>query len=349
MSFEDKLNKRLLSEAPSRALATAQQNLRTRQPTGGLDDVQAAAAKRGISRKPQSPPDFAAVRKSMRRPMVSLDAAIHQIDQFLNTTQQDPSRLDSTVTEIEKAFNNIFEPLKAVRAGVADLRKASKAFNAEYTGEQAGQQPAQPAQQAQQAGQQAPGVSVEPGPGEDRFLNRIATDVELSNRQEDKLYAAKQGWEAYKQSGGKMNRGEFFRALARKLRLPDEVEARKPQPVDLPKRSLPPVGASKRYKPMGQRPGELQYRPTRTSPIESSAQRRKLVEAQDLGRLVPEFDEGRLINKIVTDIEMVNNPRDKESAFREGWLEYQGSGGRMNRNEFTKAVLSKLNRALPQQ
>ncbi len=339
MSFENKLNQRLISEA-------------------SLDDVGAAAAKRGLRKK--KPQEFADVRKALRRPMVQLDAAVHQIDKFLNTTQQDPSRLDSTVAEIEKAFNSLFEPLKAVRAGVQNLRLSAntmKSAGFEYAGQ--GEKPATPA--PQQAAQ-----GNKPGVDENRFFNRVATSIEAMNRQEDKMMAAKQGFEAYQQQGGKMNRGEFMRALVQRLRPPAEKQP-----------ALPSDTGAKQYGQQGRRRGELQYHPARTSPIESyaptSVQRRILREAgfgshgdpisydpvisntakssvgsnkqYNLGKLPVVPNEDRLINKIVTEIEMVNNHEDKKMAFRNGWLDYQNAGGALNHSEFVKSVTNKLKMA----
>lgn len=319
MSFEDKLNKRLLSEAP---VSPVRQALQRKQ-----------AAMSGAKQGPD--PDFAAVRKSLRRPMVAMDAAVHKIDQLLNQTQQDPSALADVVTQIEQSFNAIFNPLKAVRSGISDLRKAADTFGAEYVGQKQQQAPAQ--QQQQQ--------KIEPGVDEDRYLNRIATDVEMANRQEDKMAAAKAGFDSYKSQGGKMNRGEFFRRLVQKLRLPNEQEQEQ--------RRLPNVGASKNYGAAGTRQGELQFKQGRTAPIESytptSSQRRMLQEGPNkyysLGQLPQVPDEDRLINKVVTDIEMVNNINDKKTAFRNGWFEYQQAGGALSHSAFARAVTDKLKMA----
>lgn len=333
MSFEKKLNKRLLSEAPGDVAG---------QPVNyaemmGKPTPKPAAPTPAPQVKPGAP-DFAAVRRSMRRPMVALDTAVHKIDTLLNQTQQDPSNLGGVVTQIEQSFNAMLKPLNAVKSGVVDLRNAASSFNAEYAGQ------GQPQQQQQQGEQQKFEAPAE----EEKFINRIATDVEMSNREADKMYAAKQGFEAYRQHGGKMNRGEFFRKLVQKLKLPGEGE----QPVE-PQRRLPNVGATKRYGETGRRTGELQYRQGRTSPIESytptSSQRRMMQEAYNkhysLGQLPQVPDEDRLLNKVVTEIEMVNNINDKKTAFRNGWLTYQEAGGVLNHSEFVKAVTNKLKMA----
>jgi hypothetical protein len=324
MSFESRLDK-ILSEAPP----ATQPAVRHPNPQ------RYSLRKKGPVAKQGPDPGFASVRKSLRRPMVAMDAAIHKIDQLLNTSQQDPSQLGDLVTQIEQSFNAIFNPLKAVRSGVADLRKAADTFNAEYVG----QKPAAAAPQQDQGAAQQGEAPVD----EDRFLNRIATEVELSNRQEDKMAAAKQGFEAYKQQGGKMNRGEYFRRLVQKLRLPGEGQPEEEQ------RKLPNIGSSKRYGPTGTRTGELQFKPGRTSPVESSAQRRKLIKEgpykhYNLGQLqqAEPVDENRLLNKIATNVEMVNNPADKQSAFRNGWIEYQEAGGQMDYNSFATALTQKL-------
>lgn len=319
MSFEDRLN-RIISEAPVPP-----------------DRAQRFPARRGARSAPKGE-EFASVRKSIRKPIVNLDAAIHEIDKMLNTTQQDPSKLGDNVTKIEKSFNSIFEPIRAVRDGVTKLRQAvDKLGQAGFEYRPEDQKPGQQ--------QQQPAKLDQNGPEEDRFLNRIATDIEMSNRQDDKAVAVKQGFEAYQQSGGKMNRGEFVRRLIQKLRLPGEGQ-------EEPKRKLSNVGNTKRYGATGTRRGKLQFRPGRTSPIESSVQRRKLIQEgpykhYSLGQLQqePAADDSRLINKVVTAIETVNNLQDKKSAFRNGWVEYQSAGGKMAHSEFAKAVGDKLKAA----
>ena len=117
--------------------------------------------------KPTSPQtrgqDFASVRKSMRRPLVNLDAQIHNIDKMLNVTQKDPSQLGSTVQQIEKSFDGMFDPIKQVRSGVQQLRKAADEFGAEYVGEKP--KPGLPEMTPELAKQQkrVPGLANKPG------------------------------------------------------------------------------------------------------------------------------------------------------------------------------------------
>ena len=313
MSLDSELNK-VFSEA-----------LPPRRPADDPNRAQRFMARKPAP-KPSSPQqrgsDFASVRKGMRRPMVNLDKQVHNIDHMLNVTQKDPSQLGSTVGQIEKSFEGIFDPLKQVRSGVQSLRKAADDFGAEYVGEK------QPTRQ--------PGaVERNPEGDEDRAVNRAVTNVEIVDNEQDKLAAANQSWQEYQKGGGKMNRGEFYRALVRKLKAPSEK-------AEAEKRKLPNIGATKRYGEVGKRRGELQFKPGHEMPIESSTQRRKLTEAQNLGRLVPKADEDRLLNKILTNIEMVNNPNDKQNALRDGWIEYQQSGGKMNRGEFVAALSRKI-------
>lgn len=172
--------------------------------------------------------DFAAVRKAMRRPMVNLDQQIHKIDQFLNVTKQDPSRLDSTVKEIEKSFDAAIDPLKQVRTGVQKLKTAAGDFEADYVPGTGKEAPTAPQRRAADTGK-APAKSPVQGvrrsaasPEEERYLNRVVTDIEMVNNQEDKVGAARQGYLQYRKAGGQMNQGEFFKALIQKLRLPGE-------------------------------------------------------------------------------------------------------------------------------
>lgn len=326
MSLENELDKVLSEALPPRRDPPAA-NLAGRFP-----------ARKQPAAQPTSPQkqkgDFASVRKAMRKPMVNLDAQVHNIDKMLNVTQKDPSALGSTVQQIEKSFDGIFDPLKQVRSGVQQLKSAADQFGADYvpgTGQddkKGGLPPmtpdlAQPQKRqnqlaakpgrieapSSQAGKKtvAP-VRRAPDQGEDRYINTVVTDVEMVNNEKDKLAAAKQGWEQYQKTGGKMNRGEFYRSLIKRLRLPSEEQ-----------------------------------------PQESSVQIRKIVENwnkhYDLGQLQPNQGAGpddQLINKVVTAIETVNNLQDKKSAFRNGWVEYQSAGGRLSHGEFVRAVTNKL-------
>jgi hypothetical protein len=270
--------------------------------------------------QPTSPqrksPQFAAVRKAMRKPMVNADAQIHNIDKMLNVTQKDPSALGSTVQQMEKSFDGLLEPLKQVRSGVRQLKQASDEFGADYV-PGTGKDQEQPAAQVpgKTPSTVAPVRRKPEGDNEERYVNKTVTDIEMVNNEKDKLAAARAGWEEYTKNRGKMNRGEFIRALTQKLRAPSEKQE---------------------------------------TPQESSVQRRKITEDwnkhYNLGQLQPNQGAGpddQLINKVVTAIETVNNLQDKKSAFRNGWVEYQSAGGRMGHSEFVRAVTNKLKMSLP--
>lgn len=230
MSLEKKLDQ-AISEAPQQ----------------GLQSQPAWQSVKEPSSPQQRSPDFAAVRKAMRKPMVNLDAQIHQIDQFLNTTQKDPSQLGSTVKQIEKSYNNIVDPLKQVRSGVQQLRKAANEFGAEYVGEKPKGLPKMtpdmsepqrresdvPQKQGRTSPPTVPGVRrTAASTDEERLLNSFVTNIESMPTQDDKLAAAGKGWQTYQKSGGQMNRGEFYRALVQKLR------AAQPQESSVQRRKL---------------------------------------------------------------------------------------------------------------
>lgn len=196
----------------------------------------------------------------MRKPMVNLDAQVHNIDKMLNVTQKDPSALGSTVQQMEKSFDGIMDPLKQVRSGVKQLKSAADQFGADYVPGTGNDQPkglpemtpdlAQPRERQNQLAAkpgrvEAPSSQAErktvapvrraPDQDEDRYINTVVTDVEMVNNEKDKLAAAKQGWDQYSKSGGKMNRGEFYRSLVKRLRLPSEEQ---PQESSVQRRKL---------------------------------------------------------------------------------------------------------------
>lgn len=242
MSLEKELDGVLSEALPPRRDPPA--NLAGRFP------VRKQPAAAPTSPQKQKSPDFAAARKALRKPMVNLDAQIHNIDKMLNVTQKDPSALGSTVQQIEKSFDGLFDPLKQVRSGVQQLKTAAANFNADYvpgTGQEekkgglpemtpemsnpqrrvealAGKEGRVEAPSSQATKKTVAPVRRAPDQEEDRFINKVVTDVEMVNNEQDKLTAAREGFIEYQKAGGKMNRGEFIRSLIKRLRLPSEKQ-----------------------------------------------------------------------------------------------------------------------------
>lgn len=244
MSLEKELDSVLSEALPPRRDPPAA-NLAGRFPAR----KQPVAPAQPTSPQKQKGSDFASVRKSMRRPMVNLDAQVHNIDKMLNVTQKDPSQLGSTVQQIEKSFDGIFDPLKQVRSGVQQLKTAADEFGADYvpatdqeekkglpemTPEMSNPQRRIEALAGKPGHVEAPSsqatkktvapVRRAPDQDEDRFINKVVTDVEMVNNEQDKLTAARNGFVEYQKMGGKMNRGEFIRSLVKRLRLPSEKQ-----------------------------------------------------------------------------------------------------------------------------
>lgn len=194
MPFEDHLEK-LLSELQQPGMA---------RPAAPKTNPTAAQKRQA----PQQAPEFSDARKALRRPLTNLDAAVHQIDQQLNATQKDPSKIPQAVRQTTQSFNALFPPLKTVRAGVQGLKSAADRLN------QAG---------FEVADQGEPSTTgTKPAPAGDESFNKIATDIEMINDPKGKLQAANQGFQEYQKLGGKMNRGEYFRQLAKKLYIGNE-------------------------------------------------------------------------------------------------------------------------------
>lgn len=250
MSLENELEKVLSEALPPRRDPPQQAYQAQRFP----------ARTQPTSPQKQKSPEFAAVRKAMRKPMVNLDAQVHNIDKMLNVTQKDPSALGSTVQQIEKSFDGIFDPLKQVRSGVQQLKSAADQFGADYVPGTGKDQPkglpemtpdlAEPRERQNQLAAkpgriEAPSSQADkktvapvrraPDQEEDRFINKVVTDVEMVNNEKDKLDAARQGFAEYQKMGGKMNRGEFIRSLVKRLRLPSEEQ---PQESSVQRRRL---------------------------------------------------------------------------------------------------------------
>lgn len=225
MSLENELDSVLSEALPPRrdppAANLAGRFPARKQPTAAPAPAQPAApaAQPAQPTSPQKKKDFASIRKGMRRPMVNADAQIHNIDKMLNVTQKDPSQLGSTVQQMEKSFDGLLDPLKQVRGGVRQLKQAADEFGADYV-PGTGKDQEEPA--AKTPGKTpstvAPVRRTAGGDSEERFINKTVTDVEMVNNEKDKLLAAKTGWDEYAKNRGKMNRGEFYRALYQKLR-----------------------------------------------------------------------------------------------------------------------------------
>lgn len=226
MSLEKELDSVLSEALPPRrdppSAHLAGQFPARKQPAAAPAPKAAAPAAQPTS--PQKKKDFASIRKGMRKPMVNADAQIHNIDKMLNVTQKDPSQLGSTVQQMEKSFDSLLEPLKQVRGGVRQLKQAADEFGADYVPGSGQEEPAAPQAPAKTPSTVAPVRRSAGGDSEERFINKTVTDVEMVNNEKDKLAAAKQGWEEYAKNRGKMNRGEFYRALVQKLRLPTETQ-----------------------------------------------------------------------------------------------------------------------------
>jgi uncharacterized protein YoxC len=157
--------------------------------------------------------DFAAVRKSLRKPIVKVDSAVHRIDSLLNQTQKDPSNLSATANQVAKALNSALEPLRDVKDGIQNLQSTAHTFDqqAQYVGAKPGQNPnpGQPVQPGQNPGQPAQQVD----PMELAVKDVVASKGKLSSQQ-----ALIRAYSVYKQNGGQLAMGQFTPELAAKFR-----------------------------------------------------------------------------------------------------------------------------------
>ena len=149
--------------------------------------------------------DFAGIRKSLRKPIVKVDSAVHRIDSLLNQTQKDPSGLAATANQIAKALNSALEPLKDVKDGIQQLQAAGHEFDqqAQYVG------PKQPGQEANPAAPAAPQAD----PLELAVKDVVANKGKLSSQQ-----SLIRAYSIYKKNGGKLPMDQFTPALADKFR-----------------------------------------------------------------------------------------------------------------------------------
>lgn len=161
--------------------------------------------------------DFASIRKSLRKPMVDLDAAIHQIDSMLNQTKTDPSNLANIATNIVHSYNNAIQPLKAVKVGIKNLHQAAQSFNADYIGKP--QQP-QAQQQNQPQQQQQPQKPVNQTSFKndplDIAIKALRTSKQGGAADREALFNA---FDEYQKVGGKSDINKFTQLLSAKMRL----------------------------------------------------------------------------------------------------------------------------------
>ena len=151
--------------------------------------------------------DFAGIRKSLRKPIVKVDSAVHRIDSLLNQTQKDPSGLSATANQIAKALNSALEPLRDVKDGIQQLQAAGHEFDqqAEYVG------PKQPGQGAQPNPAAPAAAPVDP-------LELAVKDVVANKGKLSSQQALIRAYSIYKKNGGKLPMVQFTPALADKFR-----------------------------------------------------------------------------------------------------------------------------------
>jgi hypothetical protein len=148
--------------------------------------------------------DFANVRKSLRKPVVKVDSAIHRIDNLLNQTQKDPSNLSAAANQVAKALNTALEPLRDVKDGIQQLQSTAHAFDAQaqYVGSKQQGQPSQPGQ---------PAAPIDP-------MELAANDVLANQGKLSSQQSFIRAYSVYKQNGGKLPMNQFTPALAGKFR-----------------------------------------------------------------------------------------------------------------------------------
>lgn len=163
--------------------------------------------------------DFASIRKALRKPMVDLDAAIHQIDGMLNQTKTDPSNLAGVTTNIVRSFNNAIQPLKTVKAGIKNLHQAAQNFQADYVGNNVQPQPQQPTnqnQQQQQQQQKPANQTFYKNDPLDVAVNAVKTAKKAGQADREALFNA---FEEYQKVGGKSDLNKFTQLLFAKMKL----------------------------------------------------------------------------------------------------------------------------------
>lgn len=179
--------------------------------------------------------DFAGIRKSLRKPIVKVDSAIHRIDSLLNQTQKDPSGLSATANQIAKALNTALEPLRDVKDGIQQLQAAGHEFDqqAQYVGpKQPGQNASQPKATGERPNQGAiddlmknsgaSNLGIAPQAGGEQYiadpLDLAVKDVVANKGKLSSQQSLIRAYTIYKKNGGKLPMVQFTPALADKFR-----------------------------------------------------------------------------------------------------------------------------------
>lgn len=162
--------------------------------------------------------EFSDVRKSLRKPIVKVDSAVHRIDSLLNQTQKDPTNLSATANQVAKALNSALEPLRDVKDGIQNLQATAHQFDAQaqYVGPKGAQPEAvaagQPAGQGGEAGQPAPAQPA-PDPMDLAVKDVIANQGKLSSNQ-----SLIRAYGIFRKNGGKLAMSQFTGELANHFR-----------------------------------------------------------------------------------------------------------------------------------